>query len=84
MTAEKKQTLDITRDVCPMTWVKTKLALEDLAADEELCVVVREGESSKNVSANSQREGHEIVKTEARNEEENIVEIIIKKCGGNP
>lgn len=53
--------IDITRDVCPITFVKTKLELEDLAPGEVLEVTIREGESLENVTRSCRAEGHEIL-----------------------
>ena len=53
-------TLDITRDICPMTFVKTKLELEDLAPGEFLIVTLREGEPLKNVTRSCAEEGHHV------------------------
>jgi tRNA 2-thiouridine synthesizing protein A len=49
--------LDIVRDVCPMTWVKTKLELEEMAPGQVLEVRVRAGESHHNVSLNARDAG---------------------------
>lgn len=53
--------LDITLDVCPMTFVKTKLELEDLLPGQMLEVHVRAGESLDNVVRSSREDGHEVV-----------------------
>ena len=53
--------IDITRDVCPITFVKTKLELEDLAPGEVLEVTIREGESLENVTRSCRAEGHEVL-----------------------
>jgi TusA-related sulfurtransferase len=39
-----KQSLDITQEHCPMTFVKARLALEKLAAGDQLEVFLSEGE----------------------------------------
>ncbi len=41
--------IDITQDLCPMTFVKTKLAIEQLKDGEELIVILKEGEPLENV-----------------------------------
>ena len=53
--------LDITLDICPMTFVKTKLELEEMEPGQLLEVLVREGESLENVSRSCTAEGHEVV-----------------------
>lgn len=53
--------LDITLDLCPMTFVKTKLELEDLASGQLLEVRLREGEPLANVTRSCEDEGHKVV-----------------------
>ena len=54
-------TLDISRDICPITFVKTKLELEELAPGEVLEVLIKEGESLENVTRSCIAEGHRIL-----------------------
>jgi len=57
--------LDITRDLCPMTFVKTKLALEDLSPGQVLEVHLRQGEPLNNVTRSVTEDGHAVLeKTE--------------------
>ena len=44
-----------------MTWVKTRLALEDCAPGDVLVIRVRAGESHSNVSRNCRDFGHEVM-----------------------
>jgi TusA-related sulfurtransferase len=52
------RTLDITHYTCPMTWVRTKLALESLAPGDELDVRCRPGEALENVPRSAREAGH--------------------------
>ena len=52
--------LDVTDVTCPLTWVRTKLALERLAPGEELVVVVNPGEALENVPRSAAEAGHEV------------------------
>ena len=54
--------LDLTGEVCPYTFVKSKLALEDLQSGDVLQVIVDNAESASNVPRSLELEGHEIVK----------------------
>ena len=56
--------LDITRDVCPMTYVRVKLKLEELEDGEELEVLLRGAEPLKNVPRSAREEGHEVLSLE--------------------
>ena len=54
------RTLDITDQTCPLTWVRTKLALEAMASGEELVVLLPEGEALENVPRSAREAGHEV------------------------
>jgi TusA-related sulfurtransferase len=54
------ETLDITALRCPLTWVRTKLALERLTPGETLEVRCREGEALENVPRSAREAGHEV------------------------
>ena len=53
-------TLDVTGLRCPLTWVKTKLALERMAPGERLDVRCAEGEALENVPRSAREAGHEV------------------------
>jgi tRNA 2-thiouridine synthesizing protein A len=53
--------LDLSGEVCPYTFVKSKLALEDLDPGQVLRVTVDNSESASNVPRSLSLEGHEIV-----------------------
>jgi len=54
------RTLDITALTCPMTWVRTKLELERMAAGEALVVRCRSGEALENVPRSARDAGHRV------------------------
>jgi TusA-related sulfurtransferase len=54
------RTLDVTDLTCPMTWVRTKLELERMAAGEVLEVRCRAGEALENVPRSAADAGHEV------------------------
>jgi TusA-related sulfurtransferase len=49
--------LDVTKDHCPMTFVKTKLELEKLEDGDRLDVLVNEGEPLENIPASAKEQG---------------------------
>jgi TusA-related sulfurtransferase len=51
-------TLDLTGVVCPLNWVKTKLALEELAPGDELSVRLDPGEPLESVPRSASEDGH--------------------------
>ena len=53
--------LDITAEVCPMTFVRTKLALEQMAIGQVLNIRLRDGEPRHNVPRAVRDHGHEIL-----------------------
>ena len=54
------RSLDITGLTCPMTWVRTKLELERMAAGEALEVRCRPGEALENVPRSAREAGHRV------------------------
>ena len=54
-------TLDIRGVTCPLTWVRTKLALEAMAPGEELLVLLAEGEARENVPRSAREAGHDVM-----------------------
>jgi TusA-related sulfurtransferase len=56
--------LDITKDHCPMTFVKTKLRLEKLEAGDILEVILNEGEPLENVPRSSTEQGYKVIRVE--------------------
>ena len=57
---EITSTLDITDAVCPVTFVKVKVALEELENGETLLVRMNEGEPAQNIPRSVKDEGHMI------------------------
>jgi TusA-related sulfurtransferase len=54
------RSLDVSALRCPMTWVRTKLELERLAAGETLEVLVPPGEAETNVPRSAREAGHDV------------------------
>ena len=52
--------LDVTGLQCPMTWVRTKLALERLDPGEELAVSLPAGEALDEVPRSARAAGHDV------------------------
>ncbi len=70
------QRIDITNDICPMTFVKTKLKLETMNAGEVLEVTLREGEPLSNVPKSVKEDGHKVVSI---SKSEDVFKVIIEK-----
>jgi TusA-related sulfurtransferase len=57
----KTHKLDVTKDHCPMTFVKTKLELEKLKEGERLEVLLTEGEPLESVPKSAREQGYLVV-----------------------
>ncbi|NDH62293.1 MAG: sulfurtransferase TusA family protein [Alphaproteobacteria bacterium] len=57
--------IDITGEVCPMTFVRTKLRLERMRSGEVLSVRLRGDEPLRNVPRAARDEGHTVLGIEA-------------------
>ena len=53
--------LDITREHCPMTFVKTKIELSKLQEGDILEVLLAEGEPLENVPRNAREQGFNVL-----------------------
>ena len=58
------RTLDITKDVCPMTFVRTRLALDQMKPGDTLLVKLRGEEPLRNVPRTATEQGHEVLSLE--------------------
>lgn len=71
--------VDITDVVCPVTFVKTKVALEELDDGQILQVHINDGEPVKNVPRSIKEEGHEVLRLDDNGD--GTYELYIKKVG---
>ncbi len=54
--------VDITDKVCPMTFVKAKVSMDELEDGEVLAIRMNDGEPVQNVPRSMKEEGHKILK----------------------
>jgi TusA-related sulfurtransferase len=52
--------LDLREFTCPMTWVRTKLALEAMAPGEAIVVLLPPGQAMEDVPRSAREAGHEV------------------------
>jgi TusA-related sulfurtransferase len=71
--------VDITDVNCPVTFVKTKVALEELDEGQVLQVHLNNGEPVQNVPRSLKEEGHEILKLEDNGD--GTFELYVRKVG---
>ncbi len=67
--------IDITKDHCPMTFVKTKLKLETLAKGDILRVKLNEGEPLENVPRSATEQGYTVLSVTPAEGTTHVVEI---------
>ena len=70
-------TLDITKEHCPMTFVKTKLKLAQIAEGDSLEVLLTDGEPLNNVPRSATEQGFEVLSIE--HVDGNVHKVTIKK-----
>ena len=71
--------VDITDVVCPTTFEKAKVALEELEEGEILSIRMNDGEPVQNVPRSIKEEGHKILKL--IDNEDGTYDLIVQKVG---
>ena len=71
-------TVDMTDVVCPVTFVKAKVALEELDEGEILSIRMNDGEPVRNVPRSIKEEGHQILKL--IDNEDGTYNLIVRKA----
>ncbi len=69
--------LDLKGEVCPYTFVKSKLALEQMDTGQVLRITVDNSESASNVPRSLELEGHEVIEVEQVSP--SVWDIVVKK-----
>ena len=72
-------TVDITDVVCPVTFVKAKVAMEELDEGQILSIRMNDGEPVQNVPRSIKEEGHQILKLD--DNEDGTYTLYVKKAG---
>jgi len=72
------ETIDITDVVCPITFVKVKVALEELENGQILSIRLSDGEPVQNVPRSIKEEGHQILKLAENGD--GTYNLIVKKA----
>jgi TusA-related sulfurtransferase len=68
---------DLTREICPMTFVKAKMLLDRVAPGDLVELALKEGEQLRNVSMSVKTEGHRIENVQRNGE---LMHVFIRKC----
>jgi TusA-related sulfurtransferase len=72
-------TLDITTDTCPMTFVRTRLALDRMAKGQVLQVLLKGEEPRLNVPRTAREQGHAVLGLQE--DAGGLVRLILRKGG---
>ena len=72
-------TLDITDVVCPMTFVKAKVAIEELDKGQIIEIRLNEGEPLLNVPRSLKEDGHKVI--DVQKSEQGTYFIRVEKSG---
>ncbi|MBU4541728.1 MAG: sulfurtransferase TusA family protein [Firmicutes bacterium] len=70
--------VDITDVVCPLTFVKVKVAIEELEVGEILSIRLNEGEPVQNIPRSLKEEGHKVLKL--IDNEDGTYNLLVKKA----
>ncbi|MCR4618894.1 MAG: sulfurtransferase TusA family protein [Lachnospiraceae bacterium] len=71
--------VDITDKVCPLTFVKAKVTLDELEEGQILAIRMNDGEPVQNVPRSIKDEGHQILKL--KDNEDGTYTLYVKKIG---
>lgn len=72
--------IDITAETCPMTFVRTRLALDRMAPGEVLEVLMKGEEPRRNVPRTALEQGHAVLS--AVEEPGGLTRLRLRKAGG--
>ena len=72
-------TVDVTDVKCPTTFVKAKVAIEELDEGQMLAIRLNDGEPVQNVPRSLKEEGHEILKL--NDNQDGTFTLFVKKVG---
>ena len=78
--ASSGDTLDLTGEVCPFTFVRTRLALEALSIGATLRVIVDHEPAKKNIPRSATEWGQEVVAVEAVPDGKWTITLIKRVC----
>ncbi len=69
--------IDITNEICPMTYVRTRLALDTMRPGQTLLVRLKGEDPLKNVPRTAKEQGHEVLSLETN--AEGISQLLIRR-----
>lgn len=72
--------VDLRDYACPITWVKTRIALGRVAAGERIELWLRAGEPAESVPRSAAEEGHRVVTVERLAGAEDAYRVLVEKA----
>ena len=69
--------IDVTDDTCPMTFVRTRLALDRLASGQVLAVLLRGEEARRSVPRASAEQGHAVLSQST--DQEGVTTLLLRR-----
>lgn len=78
-TMTANQSIDVTGELCPMTFVHVRLALDRLPAAAQLTVLLQGDEARRNVPRTAKEQGHQLLSIEEQ--ADGTTRLIIQKKG---
>jgi TusA-related sulfurtransferase len=76
---EAQYSLDISAETCPLTFVKAKLLLENMAAGEVACIRLSEGEPLDNLPRTLRDQGHSVLELRPEESGGTIYRLLVRK-----
>jgi TusA-related sulfurtransferase len=76
--------LDLRRFACPLTFVKTRIALERIRDGERLEVWLAAGEAVESVPRSAEEEGHRVLSVEPLAADPAAFRVLIEKRAARP
>ncbi len=71
------ETLDITSEICPMTYVRVRLKLDRLVGGQTLLVLLAGDDPRRNVPMSARSQGHEVLSEET--DEAGVTNLLLRK-----
>jgi TusA-related sulfurtransferase len=76
---DAQYSLDISAETCPLTFVKTKLLLENMAAGEVACIRLSAGEPLDNLPRTLRDQGHSVLELRPETAGGAIYRLLVRK-----
>ena len=84
MSAPAPRRLDVRAFACPLTWVKTKVALDRLEVGDQLEVLLAAGEPAESVPRSAEEDGHRLLAVEPLQGGDPAFRVVLEKGAPRP